>query len=211
MKRVGVVGLGLIGGSFVKAYKSSGQWQVFGYDLDDKINKIALLAQDMDGELSPQNIGECDLLLLALYPQATVQYIQKMGRHISKDTVVIDCCGIKRGVCHQCFAEAKKYGFTYVGGHPMAGSHFSGYKHSRGDLFLGAPMVIVPEDFNDIVLLNEIKALLAPAKFGHITVSTARNHDKMIAFTSQMAHIVSNAYIKSPTACRAQRIFCRQL
>lgn len=200
MKRVGVVGLGLIGGSFLKAYKVSEQWEVFGFDIDDKISKIALLARDMDGELSRENIGECDLILLALYPKAAVQYIQEMGKYISKDAIVIDCCGIKRGVCDQCFTEAKKYGFTYVGGHPMAGTHFSGYKYSRPTLFSGATMIIVPEDFNDIVLLDNIKTLLAPAKFKRITVSTASNHDKMIAFTSQMAHVVSNAYIKSPTA-----------
>jgi prephenate dehydrogenase len=95
---------------------------------------------------------------------------------------------------------AKEHGFTYVGGHPMAGTQFSGYKYSKADLFSGAPMVIVPPKYDDVLLYDKIKTLLSPAGFGSITVTTAEKHDETIAFTSQLAHVVSNAYIKSPTA-----------
>ena len=91
-------------------------------------------------------------------------------------------------------------GFLFVGGHPMAGTHFSGFKYSRANMFQGAPMVLVPPKFDDIELFERIKEALKPCNFGRFSITTAEAHDKMIAFTSQMPHIVSNAYIKSPTA-----------
>lgn len=200
MKTLGVVGLGLIGGSFVKAYNESEEWRVLGYDADAKINQLAILAEDIEAELTEENIGQCDLLLLCVYPEAAISYFKKMAPHISKDTVVIDCCGVKESVCAPCFKIAQKHGLTYLGGHPMAGRHFSGYKYATEKLFRGAPMVIVPESFNNIELLTKVKELLAPAQFGNISVTTAEEHDRLIAFTSQLAHVVSNAYMKSPTA-----------
>jgi prephenate dehydrogenase len=126
--------------------------------------------------------------------------MEKNAHLISKDTLVIDCCGIKREVCRRCFPLAEQHGFTFVGGHPMAGSQFSGFKYSRADLFCNAPMVLVPPRFDDIELLEQAKKALFPCHFGSFSVTTAEEHDKMIAFTSQMPHIVSNAFIKSPTA-----------
>ena len=112
----------------------------------------------------------------------------------------MDCCGVKREICARCFPLAEQYGFTFIGGHPMAGTHNSGFKYSRSNLFQGAPMVLVPGKFDDIELLQRAKDALAPCNFGSFSVTTADDHDRMIAFTSQMPHIVSNAYIKSPTA-----------
>ena len=118
----------------------------------------------------------------------------------NKNTTVIDLCGTKKNICELGFALAEKHGFTFVGGHPMAGTQYSGIKYSKATLFKNAPMVIVPPKYDDIQFLDNIKTLLAPAGFGKITVTTAEEHDKMIAFTSQLAHVVSNAYVKSPTA-----------
>lgn len=192
--------MGLIGGSFVKAYGESDDWRVMGFDKDSRILQLALLSEDIECGLNKDNIGECDLLLVAVYPEAAVEYIREMAPYISKHTVVIDCCGIKQGVCEPCFKIAEEYGFTYAGGHPMAGRHVSGYKYSTEKLYRGAPMVIVPPRYDDIELLDNIKKLLAPAQFGSISVTTASDHDRVIAFTSQLAHVVSNAYMKSPTA-----------
>lgn len=200
MKTLGVAGLGLIGGSFVKAYRESRDWRIMGYDIDNKITQLAMLAEDIDCELNKENIGECDLVLIALYPQAAIEYFREMAPYISKDAIVIDCCGTKKNVCQACFEIAREHGLTFLGGHPMAGRHFSGYKYSTEKLYRGAPMVLVPDDHNDIMLLERAKDILGPAQFGSITVTTAEEHDKMIAFTSQLAHVVSNAYIKSPRA-----------
>ena len=150
--------------------------------------------------LDEENLPECDLLLLCTYPAAAEEYLRNAAPIIPKTTVVIDCLGTKRRICALGFELAKQYGFTYVGGHPMAGTHNSGYKYAREDMFDGAPMVIVPPRYDDIEFLEHIKKLLEPVGFGNITVTTAEKHDEMIGFTSQMAHIVSNAYIKSPTA-----------
>lgn len=197
---VGIVGLGLIGGSFAKAYKRKEGIRILASEINAPVLGFAMISEVVDAELTMENIGQCELILIATYPEAAEQWLKNAAEHISADTVVIDCLGTKRAVCAMAFPLAEKYGFTYVGGHPMAGTHNSGYKYSREDLYDGAPMVIVPPTFDDIELLERVKALLAPVGFGHITVTTAGEHDRMIAFTSQMAHIVSNAYIKSPTA-----------
>ena len=196
---VGIVGLGLIGGSFAKAYHEAGH-RVLAFDTDQSVFDFAVLSGAVDGLLSEESLSSCDLILIAVYPSATVEYLRQHGAHIGPKPVVIDCCGIKREVCSRCFPLAEKYGFTFVGGHPMAGSQYSGFKYSRANLFAGAPMVLVPPVFDDIQLLDRVKTALKPCHFGFFSVTTAEEHDKMIAFTSQLAHVVSNAYIKSPTA-----------
>ena len=197
--KVGIVGLGLIGGSFAWAYHNDGH-QVLAFNRTRSVLDFAMLSGAVDGELTEENAGDCDLILVTLYPQAAIDYIDKMGPHFGKKPLVMDCCGTKRVVCSACVPIAERDGFTYIGAHPMAGTHNSGFKYAKGTMYKGAPMVIVPPRFDDIELLGRVKELLAPAGFGRISVTTAEKHDQMIAFTSQMAHVVSNAYIKSPTA-----------
>ena len=196
---LGVVGLGLIGGSFAKAYHEAGE-TVLGYNRSRSTLDFALLSGDVDAELTRENIGTCDLIIIAVYPEAAAAFLEEMAPYIGKKPVVLDACGTKRKVCSICFPIAEKYGITYLGGHPMAGTHNSGFKYARANMYHNAPMVIVPPTFDDIELLERVKQLLAPAGFGKITVTTADEHDRMIAFTSQMPHIVSNAFIKSPSA-----------
>ena len=196
---VGIVGLGLIGGSMAKAYSAAGH-RVYGWDLDGSILEFAALTGAHQGTLDKDTLPLCDLVLLAVPPQAAIDWLRAHGAEISPDALVMDLCGTKRVVCASCFPLAERYGFTFVGGHPMAGTHNSGFKYSRADMFDGAPMVIVPPTFDDIELLDRVKALLQPARFGRISAITAQEHDKRIAFTSQLAHVVSNAYVKSPTA-----------
>ena len=145
-------------------------------------------------------------MLIAVRPGAAISYLREAAPHIGARPVVIDCCGVKREVCETAFALAREHGFTFLGGHPMAGSHRAGYKNARANLFHAAPMVLVPPEGDDIALLARAKELLAPAEFGKFSVTSAAEHDRLIAFTSQLAHIVSNAYIKSPTA-RSHRGF----
>ncbi len=197
---VGIVGLGLIGGSFAKAFQESGHVEVLGFDRDQSVLSFAEISGAIDGVLDKDALSRCDLILIAIRPQAAIAYLTEMAPFIGKKPVVIDCCGTKRVVCNACFPLAEAYGFTYVGGHPMAGTHNSGFKYARANLFHNAPMVIVPPTFDDIDLLARVKLLLEPAGFGKFSITTAEKHDEMIAFTSQMAHLVSNAYIKSPTA-----------
>ena len=197
--KAGIVGLGLIGGSFAKAYHAAGH-TVFAKELDRSVLSFAELSDAVDGELTKDNISDCDIILICVYPQAVIDFLDEMGPYIGKKPVVIDCCGTKRVPMIEGEKIAEKYGFLYVGGHPMAGTQFSGFKYAKETLFKGAPMVIVPPVYDNIELLEKVKELLEPAGFRKITVTTAEKHDEMIAFTSQLAHVVSNAYIKSPTA-----------
>ena len=196
---VGIVGLGLIGGSFAKAYHAAG-WRVLGYDRDESVLSFTQLADAVDEPLTMDNIGTCELVLLCVRPLAAVEYLRQAAPHIGEKPLVIDCCGTKRTVCAACFPLAAEQGVTFLGGHPMAGNHNSGFKYATSTMFHNAPMVLVPADHNDIDLLSRVKELLAPAGFGRFSITTAEQHDEMIAFTSQLAHVVSNAYIKSPTA-----------
>lgn len=198
---VGILGLGLIGGSLARAYSISGH-TVYACEQDEAILSFAMLAGAVHGRLDEARISQCELILLAIYPEASASWLEQNAAFVSHKTLVLDCCGTKKEICERCFPLAAHYGFTFVGGHPMAGSQFSGFKYSRADLFEGAPMVLVPPVFDDIQLLDRVKKTLAPCGFGSFSVTTTMEHDKMIAFTSQLPHIVSNAFIKSPTALR---------
>ena len=197
--KVGILGLGLIGGSLARAYAIAGH-TVYAAEKDESMLSFAQLAGAVDGQLTPESLSECELVLLAIYPEGSANWLAENAMHISKDALVMDCCGVKQLICKKCFPLAEQYGFTFMGGHPMAGTHFSGFKYSRADLFRGAPMVLVPHRFDDMDLLDRAKDALAPCGFGSFSVTTARDHDRMIAFTSQMPHILSNAFIKSATA-----------
>ena len=196
---VGVAGIGLIGGSLARDYKVAGH-TVFVYDRTDRVSQYAILAGTADGLLDENTIPLCDILIIALFPNETIEYMKKYTGIFNKNGIVMDCGGTKREITKVGFALAEEYGFTYVGGHPMAGTQYSGFKNSFAGMFEGQPMVIVPPVFDDIYFLQRVKDLLEPCHFGHITVATAEEHDRMIAFTSQMAHVVSCCYIKSPTA-----------
>lgn len=196
---VGILGLGLIGGSLARAYAMDGH-TVYALDRDDDMLAFAMLSGAVHGKLDESTVPACDLLLLAIYPDGSAAWLENNAHLVSNDALVIDCCGIKEEICRRCFPLAEEFGFTFVGGHPMAGTQFSGFKYSRANLFNGAPMVLVPPRFDDMDLLDKIKSALAPCGFNSFSLTTAREHDRLIAFTSQMPHVISNAFIKSPTA-----------
>ena len=202
---VGILGLGLIGGSLARAYAKDGH-RVYASEKDESIFGFAQLSGVVTDALDDHTIPCCDLILLAIYAGGSAKWLTDNAQYISETTMVIDCCGIKQNICKCGFKLSETHGFTFVGGHPMAGSHFSGFKYSRSNLFQGAPMVLVPPRFDDPMLLEQVQEMLRPCNFGSFSVTTAQEHDKMIAFTSQMPHIVSNAFIKSPAA-RAHKGF----
>ena len=197
--KVGILGLGLIGGSMARAFSKAGH-TVLAAERDESIFGFAELAGAVYGRLDNTTISSCDLILLAIYPDSCAAWLEENAQLVNSDALVIDLCGIKEEICARCFPLAEKNGFTFVGGHPMAGSHNSGFKASRSNLFQGAPMVLVPPRFDEMQLLQRVKDALAPCNFGSFSVCTAQEHDRLIAFTSQMPHVLSNAYIKSPTA-----------
>lgn len=200
--RAGVLGLGLMGGSFAKALHAGGT-EVFAWNRTRSTLELAMI-ECVDGELTDDAIPTCELIVLAGYPQVSVEWLRERADLISPGAIVIDVVGVKRGICRDCFAIASKHDWYFVGCHPMAGTQYSGFAHTRANMFAGAPMVVVPpehmDDFERLDVLERLKHLLSPCGFGMFTLSTAEHHDEVIAFTSQLAHVVSNAYVKSPSA-----------
>ena len=192
MEQIGVVGLGLMGASLCKALKAAG-YPVLGLDIDESTQKYAELTGTVDGRLDGQTIGDCDYLFIALYPGAAVEYLRAQASRVKKGAIAVDLCGVKRAVCAPCQRLAAENGFTYVGGHPMAGRQFSGIKYAKADLYQGATMILVPRENEDMYALSRLRDLLHAVGFAHVTLTTAEKHDEMIAFTSQLAHVVSNA------------------
>lgn len=197
---IGVVGLGLIGGSLAKAIKYSTDNTVLGYDIDLNVLLKAKLLGAVDGELTEEKIPECDMIITGLYPQDTKDFITANANKIKKGALVIDTCGVKCYVCEDMWKTAKENGFVFIGAHPMAGLHYSGFEHSQVTLFNNASMVLVPSKDVNINDLEKVKKLFLSIGFTDIQLTTPEKHDKLIAFTSQLAHVVSNAYVKSPTA-----------
>ena len=169
---VGILGLGLIGGSLARAYAKAGH-TVYASERDSNILEFAKIAGAVHGTLDESTLSSCDLILLAIYTDGSASWLETNAQFISAKTLVIDCCGIKQAICNRCFPLAEQYGFTFIGGHPMAGSHHSGFKYSRSNLFQGAPMVLVPPRFDDPELLQAAKDALSPCKFGSFSVTTA--------------------------------------
>lgn len=197
---IGIIGLGLIGGSFAKSIKSRTSHIVYGSDLDKETMMFARFCGAMDGELNEENIGSCDIILISISPNATIQWMQDHASQIHKNTTVIDMCGIKRNVCSELCALAETYGFSYIGGHPMAGKERSGFVNASDDLFVGASMILTPDKHTEITQLEQIKALFTDIGFASLTFTNPEEHDRIIAYTSQLAHITSSAFVKSPTA-----------
>ena len=199
---VGILGLGLIGGSFARAYARAG-WRVLASDVSDDVMDVARV-ETVSGVLEAETAATCDLIVLAAYPGACRDWLVARADDLGPHPVVIDTAGVKQRVCDTAFPLASDHGFSFCGAHPMAGTQFSGFAHARADLFRGAPMVLVPpEDLTDserLDLLDRVHGLLAPCGFGSFSVTTPAEHDRVVAFTSQLCHVVSNAYVKSPTA-----------
>lgn len=197
---IGVVGLGLIGGSLAKAIKYNTANTVLGYDIDLNVLLKAKLLGAVDGELTEDKIPECDMIITGLYPQSTKDFINANAAKFKKGAIVVDTCGVKGYVCEDMWKTAKENGFVFIGAHPMAGLHYSGFEHSQVTLFNNASMVLVPSKDVNINDLEKVKKLFLSIGFTDIQLTTPEKHDKLIAFTSQLAHVVSNAYVKSPTA-----------
>ena len=199
---IGIVGLGLIGGSLAKSTKSRTAHTVWGIDLSPETMMLSRMCGAIDAPLTEENLPLCDLLLVAIRPQAAINWVREHAPQISPNTIVVDMCGVKRTVVDAIAPLAREHGFAYIGGHPMAGRERWGFTAATDDLFTGASMILTPDDRSDMQLLESLKAFFLDLGFGSLTFSTPEEHDRIISFTSQLAHIVSSAYIKSPEAQR---------
>lgn len=196
---VAVVGMGLIGGSICKAVKGKCGCTVWGCDTDGEVCEKALKENCVDEIIEKGKLSEADITFVCLYPETTAKFIKKNADVFKKGSIVCDVCGVKEYITEKCEDVLSKNGVFYVGTHPMAGREFSGFDYSQAELFENADFIITKTDNTDKKSVKKVAALAKEMGFGEIVYSTPEEHDKIIAYTSQLAHIVSSAYIKSPT------------
>ena len=196
--RIGIIGLGLIGGSMARAIKEKTSHSVFGYDKNDEVMFLASMTAATDGVLDSETLPTCDLIFLAIRPDLAIRWVADHAEEIGKQSIVVDLCGVKRVVVNGIAPIAKEHGFKYIGGHPMAGKEVSGFANATPHLFEGAAMILTPDAETDLPLLETLKDLLYSLGFTKLTFSTPEEHDRVIAYTSQLAHVTSSSYVKSP-------------
>ena len=197
---IGIVGLGLIGGSMAKSAKDRTGHTVYGVDAEAEVMTMARMSGAIDGPLNEHNLPWCDLLLLAIRPKDAVTWVESHDRMISSKTIVVDLCGVKRNVCAQIAPIARRRGFTYIGGHPMAGRERSGFTASSENLFVDSYMILTPDERTDASHLETLKNFFTDLGFAGLSFTTPDEHDRIISYTSQLAHVVSSSYVKLPEA-----------
>jgi len=190
-----ICGLGLIGGSFAKAIKERTVNKVYGFDTDAKTVEKASAEGAIDVAASASDLAKCDLVIVALYPKATIDFVKANLANFKENAILLDTCGIKTEVCEALGALVKGTSVRFIGGHPMAGIERSGFSYSFGSLFGGASMILCTEFCTDNTAVQTVSELCSDIGFGRITLSTYKHHDEVIAFTSQLAHVVSSAYV----------------
>lgn len=199
MKKVGVIGLGLIGGSMAKSVSALKEYEVYGADERKSVINLAIEEGVLVKELTVENVSECDLLIVALYPKDVVRVIKEYVPYLKKGTLVVDCTGIKQVVCKGLSEELNSQDIHFIGGHPMAGKEVSGYANADNTMFRNASMILCRDKYTDEDAFEKAAGFFKKIGFKSIKETTPEEHDRVIAYTSQMAHVVSSSYIKSPT------------
>lgn len=198
--KIGIVGLGLIGGSLARSIKVHTDFEVVGTDIQAQTMLQANLLGAIDGVLDEESLAQCDVVLVALYPAAIVKWIMEHQDAFKPGAWVIDCGGVKETVCAPLNALAQGKTWHYCGGHPMAGREFSGFRYAKDDLFDRASMILTPPVEAGPEIRTWLKDFFLSIGFRRVQFTTPREHDEMIAYTSQLAHVVSSAYVKCPLA-----------
>lgn len=195
--KITVVGLGLIGGSLCKAIKKHTNHTVYGIDINKETLEMALSQNAIDAVTDDLSLA--DITIVSLYPITTIDYIKENASKFKKGSIVIDTCGIKKAIVDAVTPILAENDVTFIGVHPMAGREFSGFEYSLDNLFDDASFIITPDKSVSQTKINLIEDFAYSIHFKKVVTATPEEHDQIIAFTSQLAHVVSNAYIKSPT------------
>lgn len=196
---IAIVGLGLIGGSISKSLKKHTFHKIMGIDSDKETIRKALEQGAIDEEITPERLGEANLTIICLYPEAICEFVRENADKFKKGGIVIDTCGVKKAIVDACTPVLEEKGVLFVGTHPMAGREFSGFDYSTDTLFDGASFIITPTDNTPQIAVDLLSTLAGSIGFGKAVVTSPEKHDQVIAYTSQLAHVVSNAYVKSPS------------
>lgn len=196
--KIAIVGLGIIGGSYCKALKAHTNHTVIGINRTPEVARQALREGAIDEIGTPESLQGADITVLCMYPQACVDFVREHGKHFKKGSIVTDAAGIKRKICPQLKALSQELGFTFVGSHPMAGKEKNGFAASDENLFMGASLLVTPCGAQQKAV-NTLAALALEIGFDTIKVTTPEEHDRMIAYTSQLPHVLACAYVLSPS------------
>lgn len=197
MKRIVIVGLGLIGGSLAKAIKANTDNTVLGMDIDEEALLDACSCGAIDGKAGPEDLKVADMVFLCVYPETALEFVKEFGGYLKKGCILSDACGIKKEICSGIKELQQKGEYVFVAGHPMAGKERSGFAASDSGIFVGASYIIVPCDAPEWAV-EEVESLALKIGFGRIVKTTPERHDKIIAFTSQVPHVLACAYVMSP-------------
>ena len=195
--KIAVIGLGIIGGSFCKAIKKHTAHTVIGINRTHSVAEQAKNDGSIDVIGTVESLGEADIIFLCMYPQACVDFIKENGKFIKKGALVTDSSGIKSAICPQLYELSQEFGFVFVGSHPMAGKEKNGYGVSEAGLYKGASFIITPCGADE-KYVNKLADLALSIGFGQVKITTPEEHDRMIAFTSQLPHVLACSYVLSP-------------
>jgi len=202
--KIGIIGLGLIGGSLAKAIKSHTDATVIGYDISPTTLNKALMLGAVDEAMDEKGLKECDMIFIALYPNDTIDFVKKNANNFKQDAIIVDCCGVKEAVCEPLhdFCYSKKMWF--IGGHPMAGREYSGFEYAKTDLFANASMILTPFTYIPLEIVEETKNFCLGLGFKQVVLTTPQKHDQMIAYTSQLMHVVAATLCDNEILDRAE-------
>lgn len=198
VNKVCVAGLGLIGASMAKAVQEKTACQVYGWNRTASVVDRAIADGVVEAYATDEILGEVDLLIVALMPKVSIEYILKTIPKLKKGAIIVDCVGVKSALIAAIEDAAKAADVIFVGGHPMAGLEVNGYENSSAAMYENASMILVPNLSSTEAAIEDMSIFFTALGFGKVVVCSAQKHDEMIAFTSQLAHVVSNAYVKSP-------------
>lgn len=197
--KIAIVGLGLIGGSLAKAIKKNTEHSCFALDIDRAAIAGAVAQEAIDGEITADELHSCDVVMVCLHPAQTINFIIENKSKFKKGGIVIDSCGVKAAIVNAVEKPLADEGVHFLGCHPMAGREFSGFAYSVDNLFEKASFIMTPSDELPVRIVREVSQLAYEIGFARVVTSTVEEHDRIIAFTSQLAHVVSSAYVKSPS------------
>lgn len=204
-KVVVVVGLGLIGGSIAKALKQRTGHKVYGVDTHEDSLLDACSCGAIDGKAGPGEIREADMVYLCVYPEAALAFMEEQGPGLKENCIVTDTCGVKAHFCEEMGKLLPRGRYVFVAGHPMAGKELSGFAASDPSIFIGASYIIAPCGAPGWAV-EQVEKLALAMGFGQIVHTTPEQHDRIIAFTSQVPHVLACAYVLSPR-CREHKGF----
>ena len=195
--RILVAGLGLIGGSLCKAIHAYTDHAVCGWNRTKAVAEKALAEHVID-EITGDDCSGFDMIITSLYPELTRKWVRNHIGTMQKNTIVLDVTGVKTDLPKEMTELCSGYGVHYLSTHPMAGKERAGFDVSDENLFQGANFIMTPLPETPKSIIAQVQNFAHQVGFRKFVITTPEMHDKMIAYTSQLAHVVSSSYVQSP-------------